>query len=261
MSAIEKKTTLVVGLGEVGRPLLTLLQRHKPETIGIDVEPVVADAPVGIMHICFPFNDRAQFQEVTLAYARKYVPHLIIINSTVVPGATREIESICGIPCVYSPVRGKHARMTEELCNYVKFVAGTNTQATEQVMEHFRSVGIRSESMASPEVLELAKLLETTYFGLLIAWAQEMNRFAQALTVDYLEVGKFFREIPYLPPVLFQPGFIGGHCVMSNINLLQQRFQSDFLDVVKSSNENRKHELERAEQQSAVNRLQPMALK
>ncbi len=39
MSANENKTTLVVGLGEVGRPLLTLLQRHKPETIGIDVEP------------------------------------------------------------------------------------------------------------------------------------------------------------------------------------------------------------------------------
>jgi UDP-N-acetyl-D-mannosaminuronate dehydrogenase len=115
--------------------------------------------------------------------------------------------------------------------------------------------------MTTPEALELAKLLETTYFGLLITWAQEMNRFAQALTVDYLEVGKFFDEIPYLPSVLFQPGYIGGHCVMPNINLLQQRFRSDFLDVVNSSNENRKLELEQAVQQSAVNILQPIALK
>ena len=78
--------------------------------------------------------------------------------------------------------------------------------------------------MSSPEALELAKLLETTYFGLLIAWAQEMNRFAETANADYLEVGKFFREIGYLPNVLFQPGFIGGHCVMPNIALLQQRF-------------------------------------
>jgi len=261
MSAIEKKTTLVVGLGEVGRPLLTVLRRHESGTIGIDIEPVAIQSPIGIMHICFPFKDQAQFQDAIVAYARKHVPQWIVINSTVLPGATRAIERACGIPCVYSPVRGKHARMADELCSYVKFVAGTNAEATGRVMEHFKSTGMHSEMMTTPEALELAKLLETTYFGLLIAWAQEMNRFAQALTVDYLEVGKFFDEIPYLPSVLFQPGYIGGHCVMPNINLLQQRFRSDFLDVVNSSNENRKLELEQAEQQSAVNILQPIALK
>ena len=44
-----------------------------------------------------------------------------------------------------------------------------------------------------------------------------MNRFAETVNADYLEVGKFFREIAYLPNVLFQPGYIGGHCVMPNI--------------------------------------------
>jgi UDP-N-acetyl-D-mannosaminuronate dehydrogenase len=150
--------------------------------------------------------------------------------------------------------------MVDELLTYVKFVAGTDQQATAQVQEYFRAAGMKSETMSTPEALELAKLLETTYFGVLIAWAQEMNRFAEVVNADYLEVGKFFREIGYLPGVLFQPGYIGGHCVMPNIGLLQQRFESEFLEMVKRSNEARKVELAAQEQQSLNERLKPLAL-
>jgi UDP-N-acetyl-D-mannosaminuronate dehydrogenase len=157
-------------------------------------------------------------------------------------------------------VRDKHTKMVDELLNYVKFVAGTDLQATAQVQQHFQAAGMKSETMGTPEALELAKLLETTYFGLLISWAQEMNRFAETVNADYLEVGKFFREIAYLPNVLFQPGYIGGHCVMPNIALLQTRFQSEFLEVMKRSNEARKVELEAQEQQNSSERLKPLAL-
>jgi UDP-N-acetyl-D-mannosaminuronate dehydrogenase len=119
---------------------------------------------------------------------------------------------------------------------------------------------MKSEIMSTPEALELAKLLETTYFGLLIAWAQEMNRFAGTVNADYLEVGKFFREIAYLPNVLFQPGYIGGHCVMPNIALLQQRFESEFLEVIKRSNKTRMAELSAQEQQNTLEHLKPLAL-
>jgi UDP-N-acetyl-D-mannosaminuronate dehydrogenase len=260
MSESKKKSTLIIGLGEIGRPLLQVLRRDEPDAIGIDVEPAFIDVPLGVMHICFPFEDQAQFQKSVVAYARQYTPEVICINSTVVPGATRAIEQDCGIPCVYSPIRGKHAKMVDDLYTYVKFVAGTDTRATEQVGEQFRAAGLQSEMISTPEALELAKLLETTYFGLLIAWAQEMNRFAESVGADYLEIGRFFREVAYLPGVLFQPGHIGGHCVMPNIGLLQQRFKSDFLAAVKVSNEARKLELEEQEQQSTGKRLQPIAL-
>ena len=169
--------TLVVGLGEVGKPLYTILKRQEPDAIGIDIDPASVSEPVGIMHICFPFHDAAQFQSAVIGYARKFAPEIIVINSTAVPGTTRGIEEATGIPCVYSPVRGKHTKMVDELQTYVKFVAGTNEQVTLQVQEHFKDAGIPSDLMSVPEALELAKLLETTYFGLLIAWAQEMNRF------------------------------------------------------------------------------------
>jgi len=260
MSIGEQAVTLVVGLGEVGKPLYTILKKHEPGTIGIDIQPASVDKPVGVMHICFPFNNSVQFQSVVVGYALKYAPKVIVINSTVVPGTTRGIEIETGIPCVYSPVRGKHTKMVDELYLYVKFVAGTDAKTTERVREHFKAAGLKSEAMLTPEALELAKLLETTYFGVLIAWAQEMNRFAEMVNADYLEVGKFFREIAYLPNVLFQPGFIGGHCVMPNIALLEQCFQSGFLEVVKSSNQARKAELAAKEAQESSERLQPLAL-
>lgn len=252
--------TLVVGLGEVGKPLCTILQKQDAEVVGIDVEPVAIDRPVGILHVCFPFTEAARFEAAVAEYARKYRPEVIVVNSTVVPGTTRAIEARTGIPCVSSPIRGKHTKMVEDLYLYVKFVAGTNAQATERVRAHFEAAGLKSETLSTPEALELAKLLETTYFGLLIAWAQEMNRFAAALDADYLEIGKFFREIAYLPKVLFQPGVIGGHCVMPNIALLEQRFASDFLAIMKKSNEARKAEMAAEEQQTAGARLQPLAL-
>lgn len=260
MNASEEAVTLVVGLGEVGKPLYTILKRREGSTIGIDIEPANVAGPIGIMHICFPFIDSAQFQSAVLGYVLKYGPKVVVINSTAVPGTTRQIESETGVPCVYSPVRGKHTKMVDELLTYVKFVAGTNAQTTEQVREHFNAAGMKSEIMSTPEGLELAKLLETTYFGLLIAWAQEMNRFAETVDADYLEVGKFFREIAYLPNVLFQPGYIGGHCVMPNIALLQRRFESEILEVIKRSNVERKAELAAKEERGSNERLKPLAL-
>ncbi|HUV68951.1 MAG TPA: hypothetical protein VMW15_04760 [Terracidiphilus sp.] len=260
MSVTEAQVTLVIGLGEVGKPLYTILSGQDPGTIGIDIEPVPVERPVGIMHICFPFVTLPEFQSAVVGYIRKYQPKVVVINSTAVPGTTRSIEAEAGIPCVYSPVRGKHTKMVDELLTYVKFVAGTNAQAAEQVQEQFRAAGMKSECISTPEALELAKLLETTYFGVLIAWAQEMNRFAETVGADYAEVGKFFREIAYLPKVLFQPGYIGGHCVMPNIDLLEQFLQSEFLEVVKRSNEARKAELAALQEQGAAKRLKPLAL-
>ena len=47
MNNSEEAVTLVVGLGEVGKPLFTILKKHEPDTIGIDIEPAPVDKPVG----------------------------------------------------------------------------------------------------------------------------------------------------------------------------------------------------------------------
>ena len=250
-------TTLIIGMGEVGKPLHTILSSCDPGVLGIDIEPVNVEKPVGILHICFPFLDLEPFQRAVAGYALKYRPEVIVINSTVVPGATSSIEQHTGIPTVYSPVRGKHSKMVDDMHLYIKFVAGSDPEATARVQAHFQAAGLKSEILLNSQTLELAKLLETTYFGLLIAWAQEMNRFATSVQADYAEMGKFFSEIDYLPKVIFQPGLIGGHCVLPNIRLLKQNFHSVFLGAIQQSNEMRKMEMT-AEELKNTARLEPL---
>ncbi len=229
---------LVVGLGEVGGPLLRIL-REAHQAAGRDIEDRPFES-VQVLHLCFPYT--SDFISSASRYVSLYEPAVVVVNSTVVPRTTREIQEKTGVPAVYSPVRGKHARMTDELRRYRKFVAGTSAQAVALVEDHFAAAGITTQRMPSPEALEIAKLLETTYFGVLVAWAQEMDRFAEAVGADYWEMIDFFEEIDFFPPVGFQPGYIGGHCVMPNLELLEQVRRSPFIDVMRESNGRRARE-------------------
>jgi UDP-N-acetyl-D-mannosaminuronate dehydrogenase len=106
-----------------------------------------------------------QFEEIALSYIERFKPALTIINSTVLPGTTRAIAQRSGRPTAYCPVRGKHVRMVLDLLHYKKFVAACDLETARRAQEHFRQAAIQTERMDQPETLELAKLAETTYFG------------------------------------------------------------------------------------------------
>jgi UDP-N-acetyl-D-mannosaminuronate dehydrogenase len=227
---------LVVGLGEVGRPLLEVISNRYDNTIGIDLDPIEVSSECEILHICYSFeiND---FIGESVKYITKYQPRLTIINSTVAPGTTRAIYERTGVPIVHSPVRGKHVRMKQELLHYVKFVGGIDQASSQRAAQHFESVGMKTRILTSPEATELAKLTETTYFAMLIVWAQEVERYCDQLSLDYDEVVSFYEEIGFFPPVRYFPGVIGGHCVMPNIKILKTVFDSKLLDTLEHSNE------------------------
>ncbi|HJU12765.1 MAG TPA: hypothetical protein VJ728_17920, partial [Candidatus Binataceae bacterium] len=213
-------TTLVVGVGEVGGALAEVLERTQPGLLRHDLERREFSETIGVMHVCIPFQSPQQFEVATLEYIKRFNPHLTVINSTVIPGTTRRIARQSGARLAYSPVRGKHARMPEDLLRYCKFIAALDEKTAVDAEEHFRSAGMKTRRIDRPETLELAKLAETTYFGLQIAFAQELNRFAQQFEADYSEASEFFDEVEFLPRARYYPGFIGGHCVIANIQLL-----------------------------------------
>jgi len=236
----DQGLVIILGKGEVGRPLATILSR-KFRCANIDIEPVEIDEPCLVLHVCYPFQI-SDFVRTTVRYIEKYRPALTIINSTVAPGTTRRVYEAAGKrPIAYSPVRGKHVRMEQDMLRYKKFVAGCDAASTRTASDHFAAAGFKTDTFPSLEIAEFSKLVETTWLGILIGWAQEVERLAAQYGGSYDDVNAFIKEIGFLPSHTF-PGHIGGHCVMPNIAILQSQVQSAFLDAVVESNEaKRKH--------------------
>ena len=232
----KNKQIVVAGLGEVGNPLYQLIS-EQCDTVGIDVgTPLEGIGQVEVLHICFPFQIKDFIGEVA-RYVNLLKPELTVINSTVAVGTTRSVEERTGVPTVNSPIRGKHARMLEELRLYVKFVGARDPRTGEHAVRHFNSVGLKTKLLTSPEATELAKLTETTYFGLMIAWAQELERYCDRSGANYEEIISFYEEIKFFPSVKYFPGVIGGHCVMPNIELLRRFDDSAMLQSIQTSNQ------------------------
>ena len=231
----DKNNIVVVGLGEVGKPLYELISKYH-SVLGVDIKPP-ADTPTGadVLHICYPFQIR-DFVGECARYMDLFKPKLTIINSTVAVGTTRKVAERTGKAVTYSPVRGKHTRMLQELVHYRKFIGALDPVSGEQAARHFQSLDMKTKTLSSPEAAELAKLTETTYFGLMIAWAQEVERYADQTGASYDEIVSFYEEIGFFPPVKYTPGIIGGHCVMPNIELLRTMDDSQILNAIKSSN-------------------------
>jgi len=232
---MEKSNKIIVaGLGEVGKPLFELISRHH-DTIGMDMDPVQVTGDVDILHVCYPYQI-VDFIGETARYISRFKPAMTVINSTVAVGTSRAVAERTGAKVVNSPVRGKHARMFEHLRMYTKFIGALDTASGDLASKHFESVGLKTKVLSSPEATELAKLTETTYFGLMIAWAQEVERHCDHSRVSYDEVVSFYDEIPFFPRVKYYPGVIGGHCVMPNIEILGRYASSLILDAIRISN-------------------------
>ncbi len=230
---MSDEVVVVVGLGEVGRPLFDILNRSY-ECVGVDIQPVEITRPCTVLHICIPFQLK-DFVGISCEYIAKYKPRYAVVDSTVAPGTTRAIAERSGIPVAYSPVRGKHVKMEADMLHYRKFVGSDDPKVTDAIVQHFAGAGFKTDRFKNLEVGELSKLLETTWLGVLVAWAQEAERLAAMYGANYEDVNAFIEEIDFLPHVF--PGFIGGHCVMPNIAILRSTLQSDFLDAIVKGNE------------------------
>lgn len=233
---MEKKN-VIVGLGEIGGPILQLLSK-KTKTVGYDVNPKLMDnkkfkklgnTETSFLHICIPFNSK--FVNNVLYLYKKFYPQAVVIHSTISPKTTRTIQSKISVPVIYSATRGVHKRMLHDLKRYTKFFAIDKKLpkakwASSQYVKLMKKCGIKTKQMSSPITLELAKIVvDTSYYGWLINYSQLSNMIAKKYNVDYDEMWSFSDEIHKFlgnRPKMF-PGFIGGHCVIPNLTLIEDK--------------------------------------
>jgi len=156
-----------------------------------------------------------------------FKPKAIVIHSTLAPKTTQKIQSKVDIPVFYSPIRGVHSRMVEDMKRYTKFYSVEKNFSDVDIEKAFenrlKQAGLKPKKMSSPITLELAKILtDTSYYGWLIAYAQKTKMIADSYGVDFEEMWAFSDEIQKFlnnRPKMYA-GMIGGHCVLPNLELL-----------------------------------------
>lgn len=238
---------IVVGLGEIGLPILKLISK-KENAVGYDLNKKLMNEKkfkkfeswkTRFLHIAIPVNEK--FIPNVIQLYKKFQPGCVVIHSTISPGTTERIQKKLDVPIIFSATRGVHKRMLKDLQTYTKFFAiSKHAPKKDWAITNYRKTmkksGIKTQQMSKPETLELAKILcDTTYLGWLINYAQLTNTIAIQHNVNYDEMWAFSDEIHEKlgnRPKMF-PGFIGGHCVIPNLELIQNQT----LDLIKSINQ------------------------
>ncbi len=257
---MAKENVLVIGLGEVGRPLYELLKENPSFNVfGLDLNKEKmhdighhkSDLPseIEVMHVCIPCSDKTKFVNTVVDYVYRFNPKLVIINSTVELGVTLDVYKRCGNYLVaHSPVRGVHKStdyMKKELKRWTKYIGGATPEAAEHAKKHFEKLCFKTKVLKSCVETEIAKLFETTYRAWMIACFQEMHRISRHIGASFDDVVDFIEDTHRVRldrPVMF-PGVIGGHCQIPNTELLMKTYDSKFLEMILESNEKRKEEV------------------
>ena len=237
-------TDVILGMGEVGETLFNLLVDRKFDCIGIDLdnskcknytENKIIENPQ-YLHVCLP-GELTGFTDIVVNWINKIKNiKVVIIHSTVKPGTTKTIQEKFSMPILFSPVRGVHKRFLNDIKKYTKFISFDGAEIDSKIRIDLEKRFEKIDWMSTTKTAELAKILvDTTYYGWLINYAQITKMICEKENVDFDEMWKFADEIQENlgnRPKMF-PGIIGGHCVIPNLNLVKY----ENLDVIKKINE------------------------
>jgi len=148
---------------------------------------------------------------------------LVILESTVAPGTTREflaplLESDFTRPekkfnLAFSPERIDPMNQNWTVKNTPKIVSGLTTESKNLAVNFYSEFIDEIIECESVEVAETAKLLENSFRFINISFINEISIFCQKLGIDVNEVIKAASSKPYgfMP---FYPSIgVGGHCI------------------------------------------------
>jgi UDP-N-acetyl-D-glucosamine dehydrogenase len=148
---------------------------------------------------------------------------LVVLESTTYPGTTRErlapILERSGLVAgedfhlAFSPERIDPGRTDFTVRTTPKLVGGISPSSTERARLLYEQICDEVVVLSSPEVAELAKLLENIFRSVNIAFVNELAQLCDRLGVDVWEVIDAAATKPF-GFMRFEPGpGMGGHCL------------------------------------------------
>jgi UDP-N-acetyl-D-glucosamine dehydrogenase len=186
-------------------------------------------AQANVVIICVPTPLTSEGQpdleavESCIDQMAEFVPDgtLIVNESTSYPGTLREfiakklyqLRSKEGLLFASAPERIDPGNRFWELKNTPRIVAGIDKDSTDLVVQLYRAICDEVIVVDTPEIAEMAKLLENTFRQVNIALVNQISEFCSASSIDVFKVVEAASTKPYgfMP---FYPGAgVGGHCI------------------------------------------------
>jgi UDP-N-acetyl-D-mannosaminuronate dehydrogenase len=243
-----------LGYGEIGQAVKKLYENSssKFEFFIKDLDRNDGLEDVDVLNVAIPFNDAFNFIDVVKSEIISSKAKLVIIHSTVAVGTTRALKNFLpNVAIVHSPCRGVHPNLYEGLLTFPKFIGSIEGNDSLAAAHHLSLLNVKTLVCENSETTELAKLLDTSYYGICIAYHGEAKKacekfganFEQVMTAynhsyneGYTKLGKPNVVRPVLSPPL---DGIGGHCVVENAELLSKQFDSLALKLITSYKRNK----------------------
>lgn len=149
---------------------------------------------------------------------------LVVIESTVAPGTTRQQVADCilaksGLEAgrdfmlAFSPERSDPGNQLWTVANTPKLVAGLTASCLRAARSFYESIGISVIEVPSMEVAEMAKLMENSYRAVNVAFANEMQNVCEAMGLDWEEVFDAASTKPFGFMSFYPSTGVGGHCI------------------------------------------------
>lgn len=228
----------ILGYGEVGQAIAKFYKKPLIK----DLQRDDGLAGVTILHVCIPFSKH--FVELAAKEIARINPHLTVIHSTVAPGTTKQLAEKFNGQVVHSPIRGIHPYLYEGVKTFVKYIGADNKKAGLAAEKHLAELGVKTKLFSQSAATEIGKLLDTAYYGLVIAWHGEKKKLCDKFGVSFDETVTDFNKTynagykklgkhHFIRPVLYAPdGYIGGHCIVPNAKLLKEHLDSKAIDLI-----------------------------
>ncbi len=188
-----------------------------------DTTAAVAEAPDLVVAVPPLYVDEdarpawGALDAVTAAIADGLAPGTVVVVETTVPVGTtrtRVAPALRSTLVAFSPERVFSGRVFRDLATYPKLVGGVTPEAEERAAALYEQFlpGVEVWRMGGAEAAELAKLAETTYRDVNIAYANELARAADAHDLDVDRVIAAANSQPFSH--IHRPGVaVGGHCI------------------------------------------------
>lgn len=250
----------ILGLGEVGSAIKTLVSNHYPVFArDLDFDEISTNS-IDYLHIAIPYTKN--FNKIVTHTIQELKPKLTLIHTTTKPGSSHYIHNKTKLPLVHAPFVGTHPHtkpaefahpkslppMISYLQKYPQIIGPTNKKSLTLVKRYYHSLKLKLQVFDNSTTSELAKLLSTTYYAWNIIYQKWTHQLCQQHQIDFDQVYTQFNQLynqiyqsqlPHVtrPVLKHHPGPVGGHCLIPNAKILHNWSDSDFTQFLLEQNQ------------------------